>query len=101
MRCQFCEQHEAEYDVEGMEVCKSCMEKARDNFFLICEACGCKGTIPRTTHNMARLSTLYLLDNDIEVTEATLNTMIANLQITKPVFTYVTSCPACPSTATN
>ena len=95
MNCEFCETPNADEVVEGMLVCKECKKKAKDNFFLICETCGCRGTIPRTMHNIARLSTLYLVDNDIEINESTLNTMIANVQVTRPVFTYLTSCPMC------
>ena len=104
MKCQFCLEKEVGslkesfFDgeiVENMYVCKECKEKSKNNFFLICEKCGCRGIIPRNLCNISRLSTLYLVKNEIEISEVTLNTMIAQIQILRPVFTYLTSRPEC------
>lgn len=57
--------------------------------------CGSRGTIPRTQHNTARIATLFLIQDDVDITQENLNMMIFTIEEVKPTFFMVTECPMC------
>ena len=95
MLCEHCGQNEVDYIIDGLRVCSSCKEKASLNFLIKCVNCNAYCFIARNVHNYARLAMMHLLSERIEVNEATFNTMIANIEVSRPTVFQVEECPNC------
>ena len=95
MKCEHCGKNEINYLIDGLRVCTDCKNMSKDNFLIKCQQCGAYGFLPRTEHNNARLAMSSLLTEDIEISEATLNIMVANIQLVKPTVFQIETCPNC------